>query len=842
MRRIAIGKIDSAERRNIDPFICLAKTENVNGCSIPSMTVYEHSIVTGYTARCLKDTFPYLCNIGLLDENSILIAALHDVGKVSPSFQRKIINSISSPDKKNELLHKLHLEENYEDIPHAEISAAAIYSIEGKACSTIAGLHHGGLSSIVGRSIDGRYGGLDWQAAREILIRRIKDSFNGNIPSHFKWSLINFLAGFTVISDWISSSISSSDFKSNPFVAIENAVREAGFQSHKYKKHLEFKDVFGFDCHPEQDAAISSYAGPGIYIIEAEMGSGKTEAAFYLCYKLLSDNFADGIYFALPTTITSRNMYSRFASFVNTILDGESISPKLIYSGFVLEFFGEGEPGKSWFDTKKRALLAPFGVGTIDQALMSVLNVRHSSVRAFGLAGKAVILDEVHSYDDYTGSLILDFVSMLEELGATVIILSATLRQETKRRLLGLDSKVRLSNQYPCITSKICSKVDETVITPLRHRNVMIKHETDDLVAIEIAIDAALHGSYVLWIENDVASAQHIYMILSSRIDRTNAGIGLIHSRFTGTDRIGYETEFVEMFGKNGIPNRGNNGFILVGTQVLEQSLDIDADILFTRIAPIDMIFQRIGRLWRHNIPERNGVPCVHILHPESASVPDADRPFGISGAVYSSYVLYKTLIAIENLASISLPDDIRRIIEDVYSDYSEERLPKNIAVERKKLIDNREKLHSLAKNAESRLGKVLSDDISTRYESVATRDILLLRTLDSECRKCILLDGTELDLFPSLSKTEKCRIASALIESMVSCPETKLASIDCLDTSAVDLFRQFIYIPDDQSKWPLILICDSSGRLYDISGNHIEQMRYSHELGLIFDDNHIYS
>ncbi len=171
------------------------------------------------------------------------------------------------------------------------------------------------------------------------------------------------------------------------------------------------------------------------------MGLGKTEAALYAAYQLLSNGQASGIYFALPTQLTSNKIYDRFNLFLEQILadNCEHRSLLLHANAWLLdtEMGEEGRPGGALvLISSKRGLLAPFAVGTIDQALMAAMNVKHGFVRAFGLAGKVVILDEVHTYDAYTGTIIDALIQLLTQLDCTVIVLSATLNQERRKELL----------------------------------------------------------------------------------------------------------------------------------------------------------------------------------------------------------------------------------------------------------------------------------------------------------------------------------------------------------------------------------------------------------------------
>src|SRR5690606_33072675 len=163
---------------------------------------------------------------------------------------------------------------------------------------------------------------------------------------------------------------------------------------------------------------------------------------------------ACGIYFALPTQLTSNKIYERFNAFLERILaEGCRHRSRLLHGKAWLvdtDMGEEGRPGGAWFNHAKRGLLAPFAVGTIDQALMAAMNVKHGFVRAFGLAGKVVILDEVHTYDAYTGTLLNALVELLRELHCTVIILSATLNRERRQELLGA---VVREDAYPLISA-----------------------------------------------------------------------------------------------------------------------------------------------------------------------------------------------------------------------------------------------------------------------------------------------------------------------------------------------------------------------------------------------------
>ena len=340
------------------------------------------------------------------------------------------------------------------------------------------------------------------------------------------------------------------------------------------------------------------------------MGIGKTEAALYAAYKALEDGRATGIYFALPTQLTSDKVYDRMNQFLSMILNEEDPNQRslLLHGSAWLrdtELGEDGAPGHSWFNSSKRGLLAPFAVGTIDQALMAVMSVKHGFVRTFGLAGKVVILDEVHSYDSYTGTILKELISSLRELHCTVIVLSATLTDKQRHSIMGATfnnaDMEKAVSAYPLIAGyPKGGEVQEHEVERLEDSRVIIYIPENDDKAVDEVLLRAERGEQVLWIENTVNEAQQRYRGLAAKAREMGLDCGLLHSRFLKVDRQKNEDKWVGLFGKTGRNSRQEKGRILIGTQVLEQSLDIDADFLVTRLCPTDMLFQRLGRLWRH--------------------------------------------------------------------------------------------------------------------------------------------------------------------------------------------------------------------------------------------------
>ncbi|MBU2102801.1 MAG: CRISPR-associated helicase Cas3', partial [Candidatus Omnitrophica bacterium] len=408
------------------------------------------------------------------------------------------------------------------------------------------------------------------------------------------------------------------------------------------------------------------------------------------------------------------------------------------------------QDAKDWFASKKRALLAPFGVGTVDQALMSIIAVKHFFVRQFALAGKVIILDEVHSYDLYTGTLIKTLCEKLLPLGCTILILSATLTRKTKKgfidRANDCDDKV-----YPLITGKEYGE-EQPLFVPVEkpeEKNVQIyfKNEAN---ALSNAIEKAVSGASVLWVCDTVQRAQEMYH--HAVLSESKVELGLIHARFPVFRRQELEGYWMEKkLGKDGA---GRSGCILFSTQVVEQSVDLDADFMVSELAPTDMLLQRMGRLWRHNRTQR---PCER---PEFCIVAEnnqfnefknfsADKikkMFGTKAKVYTPYVLLRSFELWRNKESVNLPNDIHDLLEQTYMVRDNE--PEGW----QKLLEEIEGENFAKKNSadfEANMWNPLLNDeegiAKTRINNYSVTQMILIKK--KEGTKIILLNGEVAEL-----------------------------------------------------------------------------------------------
>lgn len=788
---------------------CPAKTyEDQRGQRCLGRNVFEHCHITGEIARALIKRFSPHLQRRLFPRGSPLVASVHDVGKVSPTFFLKLQNSI--PENHSPWLTSLAMFKGINETQwggHAGVSALALEAITGSpVIAQIAGQHHGFLPGTGMLQANSPVtGGDEWQEQRRQLVVALKHALNEEFPEICDQYQAALLAGLTTVADWIGSG----KFFEDPSLAwqpnIERALDHAGFITPDIHTGLRFGDIFKdhkgkpYQPNPTQSALYLNCPGAGVYILEAPMGLGKTEAALYAAYQILERGEASGIYFALPTQLTSNKIYDRFNHFLKTILTPESPHRQslLLHGNAWLmahELGEEGLPGQSWFQSSKRGLLAPFAVGTLDQALMAAMNVRHGFVRAFGLAGKVVILDEVHSYDAYTSVILSELITLLRSLNCTVIILSATLNSAQRTELLGQPTGTQA---YPLITAvpgTSAQRVNEYPVRITEQRKVTIQMVS---MAHQPLLDAVLAraeaGEQVLWIENTVAEAQERYTEFAARAEETGIACGLLHSRFTLAHRQINEEQWVNHFGKTGWNARAVRGRILVGTQVLEQSLDIDADLLVTRFAPTDMLFQRMGRLWRHDAtPRPSGTTCqAWILAPDDSTAQANPRTaFGPTASVYAPYILCRSLEVWQQQAlqggTITLPADIRPMLEATYRERPEQGM---MAQWQQELVNgNRYRkglttLRQLARITLVKGGVTLPESkAQTRYSEQDTAQLLLLTQLsfDAESKITCLrfLDGSSLQLpwqHHQLSRAEWRRLAAHILQHVVTCRQSQL-------------------------------------------------------------------
>lgn len=437
--------------------------------------------------------------------------------------------------------------------------------------------------------------------------------------------------------------------------------------------------------HPMQTWAqtVALPEGSCLAIIEDVTGSGKTEAALTLASRMIAAGKGEGLFLALPTEATANAMFDRL-EVAHRGLFAPGASPSLVLThgrAALSEPFlkvrtappdtAEAQCNDWIADHRRKAFFADVGAGTIDQAFLAILQKRHLTLRQYGLAGRILIVDEAHAYDAYMEEELAQLLSLHTLSGGSAIVLSATLPQAKRAAMIKAyaASGAPQSDAFPLATLAARSGVIETPVAPASsgRRKVTVRRVASAEDMHVRAAEAARAGAAVLVMRNAVDAATASMAALRELGCETD----LFHARFAHVDRAAIERRVLDRFGKRGT-GAGRAGQVLVATQVVEQSLDVDFDVIFSDLAPVDLLVQRAGRLWRH---ARDGrpvpAPVLRVLSPE----PTGDVPaewlepvLGAGAYVYRNPgVMWRSARAIFGAGRIVTPDGLRELIEAVY-------------------------------------------------------------------------------------------------------------------------------------------------------------------------------
>lgn len=430
------------------------------------------------------------------------------------------------------------------------------------------------------------------------------------------------------------------------------------------------------------DRLLNNVGGPALMIVEAPMGEGKTELAFLAHLRLQAANGHRGLYVALPTQATGNAMFDRALTFLNSFSPDIHLDIQLVHGGAMLDervhrlrgvdaSEDESIASSAWFSQRKRPLLSPYGVGTIDQALFAALHVKHHFVRLWGLANRVVVLDEIHAYDTYTSGLIEALLRWLKAMNCSVVLMSATLPAKRRAAFLqawGVDEAP--GKHYPRVllasdTGVHCEHVPCRPLDPITVAH--IPEGLDNLAAA--AMEGLSGGGCGVVIVNTVQRAQDLYSLLKDKIGvafSDDAQLLLFHARYPADERSERENLVLGKFGRGEHVRRPTRA-LLIATQVVEQSLDIDFDFMITDLAPVDLLLQRAGRLHRHEQrrPDAHAAPRLIVAGLQRDRMPELKETAW--GFVYDPYVLYRTWAIAGAEPVWRLPEDIDRLVQAVY-------------------------------------------------------------------------------------------------------------------------------------------------------------------------------
>ena len=655
--------------------------------------------------------------------------SLHDIGKAGPAFQQ------SSP------IHKKLLEEAGLNFPKTISPTQGYHGLATtwiirdqflehykqnarflSGLSMILGGHHGEIPDS-GMVIDSTYqkdhlGDEKWGKVRLNIISNLESVFKPPKDFHLPEDLsktnaiLLLTAGLTTAADWIASNEDYFCYE-NTELFIQNylnrseqnamrALKELGWGGWQAEgAPMEFSNCFpDFSPNTMQEKCIhetQNLESPFFAILESATGSGKTESALLLADSAIQKEQKSGFYIAMPSQATSNQMFERTVNFLSNRYPKDHLNVHLVHGAALLNDFYEKTrissinqdsedkfaniTSEEWFLPRKKTLLAPFGVGTVDQTFMSVMRSKHFFLRLFGLSNKIIIFDEVHAYDVYMVEIFKRLLGWMRAVNSSVIILSATLPHTSRVELVEAFSgnKNSLPTQpLPRLTISNKEKIGTFNLGDQENRTIKLNWIDDE--SLESCLIGKLsEGGNAAIICNRVARAQEIYDRLTSIFPEE---VVLFHSRFPHCWRADIEKRVLERYGKDDStrPRRS----ILVATQVIEQSLDLDFDLILSDLAPVDLLIQRIGRLHRHtevipplSRPEYLSEPEFVVFRPKLN--PQGLPIFGKDEYIYKKYILERTFFILTDKKEIVLPSDSDTLINGVYSQEKSEKIPSGL-------------------------------------------------------------------------------------------------------------------------------------------------------------------
>ena len=837
-----------------------AKTE-------PFQSVTTHAIVSGTVcgylmAEYLSEGSRRLAaeQLGLSEEELTdfmrYLVSLHDIGKIEYHFQCK------DPDMRAKL-KELGADQGYlgqEAVRHEKTGAMAIkrwwrsLGLKVGPCnlfSDLIGAHHQKNAGIGSNRKDPFF--MQFQEELEQLMRRRflrgKEWILPPKPEHMRGAVESVMLGMLILSDWIASGTAFADAENwiangdSEHIIIrrtEEFLNGSGLKKELLDWGVSFTDVWPWI--PRDGMRLLQQGAEKLFnwekrysliLMEAPMGEGKTEAGMYCAVQMLRQWKKDGFYVALPTAATSNQMASRMDDWFHVLDIRKKVRLLHGMAWMVDDCTPEDAQNTEdrneitrWLAPLRRGLLGQFSVGTIDQAMLSVTKAKYGVLRLLGLSNKVLVIDEIHSYDVYMGEFIQLLLQWCRALEIPVVMLSATLPPKLKAKLLAPYTTQPLSGDYPLITA-VCE--DGTVEERPIEKTVKNMTVSVELLPIlqdagEIARKAAElteQGGCVCVLMNTVRQAQNVYTALK---DCFEGELMLFHAQFPAEQRKKIEQKCIAKFGKDK-SNRPRRA-ILVATQVVEQSLDVDFDAMLTAVAPIDLVLQRMGRIFRHDDtsrPDHLQSPAQFILIPDG-------KDFGVDGYVYPEVLLRQTIQVLKDRDTVKIPEDLAPMVADGYDEskvpsgefekWMEHMIEEQVEAgqSRKYLIGTPDKIYSALGDS----SQLFDDDGENKYLTVQTRlgepsvrIALLEPELYRQVEACVDKDGT--------AKVRDRKLAEKVQMQSVSVAERRLK----FDKSEMSYIKGDILLSG-------VRVYPAQDGICELSGGKI---RFDEKLGVMIEE-----
>ncbi|RDC69008.1 CRISPR-associated helicase Cas3', partial [Rhodovulum sp. 12E13] len=618
-----------------------------------------------------------------------LCAALHDLGKFSASF-RAMLRDGEPQSFSHWKISEYLLREN-DDL------LASVLGGEGKRSrrdlyAAIAG-HHGRPPQTQNKDFPRMRLAVGDEASREaraavVALIALWPDASPIAEACDRTALTWWLPGFIAAADWLGSSAdffppcapgpSFATYLETARARAEIALDEAGLRRPSVGRAALLPHSWKPRPMQQRAAEVALPRGPALALIEDETGAGKTEAALILAQRMLAEGKGDGIYIALPTMATANAMFARTSEILGklyagrptlALAHGRARQSEAFRALIGAEARGEDSPTcTTWLaDDRRRALLATVGVGTIDQALLSVLPTRHAPLRHFALSSKVLIVDEVHELGT---PYILEGVGRLLEAhranGGSAILMTATLPKAQRSRLFAAwQAPPPKTDAYPALSVAGGEEITDLPQETGPRGTVTVTRVESENAAFESISEAAAKGAAAVWIRNAVDDSINAFEALRER----KIDVALLHARYALCDRLRIESEVLATFGKHRLDRPGK---VLVATQVVESSLDLDFDLMISDLAPVPALIQRAGRLWRHMArrPAESRAfesPELQVLSPDPSVVDDKRWLADVldRGAwVYPLDVQWRGAGALFAAGRIEAPSQLRALVE----------------------------------------------------------------------------------------------------------------------------------------------------------------------------------
>lgn len=725
-----------AEHINENPYHLLI-CHSLDVAAVGSRLLERHASIR-QTLTQLTQLPPDILQAGLP-----LFLALHDLGKFSYTFQALRPDLILQADQPSQMdgAKQRHDRMGYaawQNILKPHWTKTGVLSQKASRFDAVMQAmtgHHGKPPSSEKLVIDRYFSGQDQQAICEFAdaLLTLFPAFQPSIAQwqtkalkHASW----WIAGFGILSDWLGSNRdhftyhthieSLSGYWKTACQQADQAIDHSELIPANPSDKLTLEQFFqsapnAIQATPLQQQAQDIPLGDAqqLFILEDVTGAGKTEAALILAHRLIARGQADGLYFGLPTMATADAMYQRIGAIYRHFYMPDT-APSLVLAHGARELSAQFRqsvmqiPERSeqqyadahteeapasqhcaaWLaDNRKKALLAEIGTGTIDQALLAILPNRHQALRMLGLSRKVLIIDEVHAYDAYMFDLLDALLKAHVKAGGSAILLSATLPQEQRQKLLrsfaramNVKPEIPTAMDYPLLTHFDGQQIQAHPVAtrPSVKRRVQIDF-AHDIATLDARIAEWLEqGQCICWINNTVKDALATYQRLR---EKHAEHIELFHARYCLQDRLEIEERVLQQFGRDSTATE-RRGRLLIATQVVEQSLDLDFDQMITDLAPIDLIIQRAGRLHRHqrdqqgnrlSADDQRAAPVLTIHAPEWTEQPEENwyaDAFPNSVKIYIDHAqLWLGMRLLREHGAFNMPEDARRLIEGVYEE-----------------------------------------------------------------------------------------------------------------------------------------------------------------------------